>query len=93
MTHLFINIKELVQVREASVKKVSGKEMDILPTIKNAFLIIKDGLIFDFGEMSNLEESNFDKKTDCTGKMILPTWCDSHTHIVYAGNKRTRICR
>jgi len=37
--------------------------------------------------MSNLEESSFDKKTDCTGKMILPTWCDSHTHIVYAGNR------
>ena len=87
MTHLFINIKELVQVREASVKKVSGKEMNILPTIKNAFLIIKNGLIFDFGKMSNLEESSFDKKTDCTGKMILPTWCDSHTHIVYAGNR------
>ncbi|MDG1227653.1 MAG: imidazolonepropionase [Polaribacter sp.] len=87
MTHLFINIKELVQVREASVKKVSGKEMNILPSIKNAFLIIKNGLIFDFGKMTNLKESNFDKKTDCTGKMILPTWCDSHTHIVYAGNR------
>jgi imidazolonepropionase len=87
MTHLFINIKELVQVRDASVKKVSGKEMNILPTIKNAFLIIKDGLIFDYGKMSDLKESIFDKKTDCTGKMILPTWCDSHTHIVYAGNR------
>ena len=87
MTHLFINIKEIIQVRETSVKKVSGKEMNILPTIKNAFLIIKNGLIFDFGKMSNLEESSFDKKTDCTGKMILPTWCDSHTHIVYAGNR------
>jgi imidazolonepropionase len=87
MTHLFINIKELVQVREASVKKVSGKEMNILPSIKNAFLIIKNGLIFDFGKMSNLKESDFDKKTDCTGKMILPTWCDSHTHIVYTGNR------
>lgn len=87
MTHLFINIKELVQVREASVKKISGKEMNILPTIKSAFLIIKDGIIFDFGKMSDLKESSFDKKTDCTGKMILPTWCDSHTHIVYAGNR------
>ena len=66
MTHLFINIKELIQVREASVKKVSGKEMNILPTIKNAFLIIKNGLIFDFGKMSNLEEYSFDKKIDCT---------------------------
>jgi imidazolonepropionase len=61
--------------------------MNILPTIKNAFLIIKDGLIFDYGKMSDLKESSFDKKTDCTSKMILPIWCDSHTHIVYAGNR------
>ena len=42
MTQLFINIKELVQGRDESVKKVSGSEMSILPTIKNAFLLIKD---------------------------------------------------
>ncbi|MCI2227925.1 imidazolonepropionase [Polaribacter sp. MSW13] len=87
MTQLFINIKELVQVREASIKKVSGKEMNILPTIKNAFLIIKDDIIFDYGKMSDLTECSFDKKVDCSDKMILPTWCDSHTHIVYAGNR------
>ncbi|QNM86097.1 imidazolonepropionase [Polaribacter pectinis] len=87
MTQLFINIKELIQVRDKFVKKVSGKEMKILPTIKGAFLIIKDGLIFDYGKMSDLLESTFDDKIDCTGKMILPTWCDSHTHIVFAGNR------
>ena len=87
MTHLFINIKELVQIREISIKKVSGKEMNLLPTIKNAFLTIKDGLIYDYGKMSDLPESNYKKITDCKGKMILPTWCDSHTHIVYAGNR------
>ncbi len=87
MTHLFINIKELVQIREISIKKVSGKEMNLLPTIKNAFLTIKDGLIYDYGKMSDLPESNYKEITDCKGKMILPTWCDSHTHIVYAGNR------
>ena len=59
MTHLFINIKELVQIREISIKKVSGKEMNLLPTIKNAFLTIKDGLIYDYGKMSDLPESNY----------------------------------
>ncbi|MCD8402805.1 imidazolonepropionase [Tenacibaculum finnmarkense] len=92
MTTLFINIKELIQVRDAAVKKVSGAAMAILPTIKNAFLLIKDDKIIDFGEMKNLKSAdlkgiNFDEKIDCTGKMILPTWCDSHTHIVYAGNR------
>ncbi|MGB1042576.1 MAG: imidazolonepropionase [Tenacibaculum sp.] len=86
MTTLLLNIKELIQVREASIKKVSGKEMSILPTLKNAFLLLKDDLIIDFGSMSDTP-ATADTIIDCTGKMILPTWCDSHTHIVYAGNR------
>ena len=86
MTTLFINIKELIQVREISIKKVSGAEMNILPTIKNAFLLIEKDRIIDFGPMQSLLVSA-DKIIDCTDKMILPTWCDSHTHIVYAGNR------
>lgn len=87
MITLIINIKELIQVRYASILKVSGSEMAILPTIKNAFLIIEDDLIADFGMMKNLPTINADKKIDAMGKMILPTWCDSHTHLVYAGNR------
>lgn len=49
--------------------------------------MIKDGRIADFGEMQNCPTGNFDETIDATGKMILPTWCDSHTHIVYAGNR------
>ena len=86
MTQLFINIKELIQVREAKTTKISGKDMSILPTIKNAFLLVKNDTIIDFGEMKNVPSST-DKIIDCTGKMILPTWCDSHTHIVYSGNR------
>ena len=86
MTTLLINIKELIQVREASIKKVSGKEMSVLPTIKNAFLLIENDIIIDYGLMKNSPKSS-DSIIDCTGKMILPTWCDSHTHIVYAGNR------
>ena len=87
MTTLIINIKELLQVRETSIAKVSGAEMAILPTIKNAFLVIKDNLIADFGSMDNLPKIHADKTIDVTGKMVLPSWCDSHTHIVYAGNR------
>lgn len=87
MTQLFINIKELVQVRDESVKKVSGSEMSILPTIKNAFLLIKDELISDFGAMNELPNYSIDKTIDCSGRMIFPSWCDSHTHIVYADNR------
>ncbi|WP_269684468.1 imidazolonepropionase [Flavobacterium lacustre] len=87
MITLIINIKELIQIRDASILKVSGSEMAVLPTIKNAFLIIEDDLIADFGMMKNLPTINADKRIDATGKMILPTWCDSHTHLVYAGNR------
>nr|WP_315179662.1 imidazolonepropionase [uncultured Flavobacterium sp.] len=87
MTTLIINIKELLQVRETAITKVSGAEMAILPTIKNAFLVIKDNLIADFGSMYNLPQIPADKTIDASGKMVFPTWCDSHTHIVYAGNR------
>lgn len=87
MKQLFINIKELLQVREKAVLKLSGAEMKELPTIKNAWLLIEDDIIADYGEMKSLPEIKADKTIDAEGKIILPTWCDSHTHIVYAGNR------
>jgi imidazolonepropionase len=87
MTTLFINIKELIQVRELDVMKVCGKNMGILPIIKNAFLIIKDDVIIDFGSMNTLGIKKSDKVIDLTGKLVLPTWCDSHTHLVFADTR------
>jgi imidazolonepropionase len=87
MTTLFINIKELLQVRDIAVTKIAGAAMAILPTIKNAYLLIDDNLIADFGSMDNVPHTKADQTIDATGKMILPSWCDSHTHIVYAGNR------
>jgi imidazolonepropionase len=87
MQTLIINIQELLQVRDISILKVSGTEMAVLPTIKNAFLLIENDLIADFGSMDNLPKINPNKIIDAKGKIILPSWCDSHTHIVYAGNR------
>lgn len=84
---LFKNIKELVQVRRESISFVSGKEMGVLPTIKNAFLVVDEGRIADYGTMETCPESAFDEVIDATGKMILPSWCDAHSHIVYAGSR------
>ena len=86
MNVLFKNIKELIQVRETSIDFLSGKEMNVLPTLKNAFLLVKNGLISDFGLMEDCPDIEI-KTIDATGKMILPSWCDSHTHLVYAGNR------
>ena len=87
MRTLFKNIKELIQVRDSSVSFLSGTEMKELPTIKNAFLLVENGIISNFGKMANCPTNSVDEIIDVTGKMILPSWCDSHTHIVYAGNR------
>jgi imidazolonepropionase len=87
MKILIINIKELIQVRENDIIKVSGAEMKKLPTIKNAYLLIENDLIADYGEMKNCPSLKVDSTLDSKDKMVLPTWCDSHTHIVYAGNR------
>ena len=87
MISLITNIKELLQVRDAGVIKVSGEEMNNLPTIKNAFLLLDDDLISDYGEMQDIPKINPDVLIDATDKIVLPAWCDSHTHIVYAGNR------
>ncbi len=87
MKTLITNIQELLQIRDVSIRKVSGAEMAILPSIKNAYLLIENDLIADFGSMQNCPNFEVDTKIDATGKVVLPTWCDSHTHIVYAGNR------
>ena len=85
---LLINIKKLLQIRSIETSYVSGKEMNIIPSIKSAYLLINNGIIEKFGEMKN-SPKDFDKFTviDCKDKMVLPSWCDSHSHIVFSGNR------
>ncbi len=93
MNFLIINIKQLIQAEAKSKSYVAGKQMAKLPVIKNAFLYIESGRIRDFGKMEDLSSGReryftmSEKIIDATDKMILPTWCDSHTHIVYAGSR------
>ena len=87
MKTLITNIQELLQIRDISIKKVSGAEMAVLPSIKNAYLLLEEDCIADFGSMENCPNITADVTIDAKGKVVLPTWCDSHTHIVYAGNR------
>lgn len=87
MKTLLVNIKELLQVRPTPIDKVSGTDMATLPAIQNAFLLIENNLISDFGKMEDLPKIPEAQIIDATGKTVLPAWCDSHTHIVYAGNR------
>jgi len=87
MSLLLTNIKSLLQVRENNELFVAGKQMKELPEIDNAFLLIgDDGKILDYGSMDNCPD-NFDEKLDLTGQFVFPSFCDSHTHLVYAGSR------
>ncbi len=90
MNLLFYNIQTLLQVRSEN-KLLKGEEMKALPTIENAWLFIKDGKIEDFGSMANCPKDLNVEKVDVRGKIILPTWVDSHTHLVYAGNRESEF--
>ena len=87
MRVLFKNIKQLLQVRDTDVEKVAGKDMGELPVLEHAFLVTENDRIADFGPMDHIPDIKADHEVDATGKMLLPAWCDSHTHLVYAGNR------
>ncbi|MEO6722098.1 MAG: imidazolonepropionase [Ferruginibacter sp.] len=89
MTTLIINIKQLVGTRENSFI-LRGEQLAELPFIDNAFLLIEGGQIAAYGAMHELElkvPALPENKIDATGQIILPAWCDSHTHLVYAGSR------
>ena len=92
MKILLVNIKELVQVEEEPKLWVAGKDMAKVHTIKDAFLLLRDEMIVDFGSMEELNGRDLDNydvlmEIDCTGRMVFPSFCDSHTHLVYPASR------
>lgn len=83
---LITNIKSLVQVEDTAREAVCGKDMAEVKTIENAYLLIEDDKIADFGTMDTLSE-NADMTIDAKQRFVLPSFCDSHTHLVYAGSR------
>ena len=85
---LFTDIGRLVGILPQGVKQLCGKEMDRVEAIDNAFLLVKNGKIESFGPMENLPTVSADVCVESlAGKMLLPAFCDAHTHIVYAGDR------
>lgn len=83
MHTLITNIKSLVQVREQSVKKVAGADMAQLPTIDDAYLLIEDDKIKAYGSMREMPGIEAENVIDGSGKLVLPAFVDSHTHIIF----------
>ena len=90
---IIINIRRLVNVREQN-QLLRGKALATLPSIENAFLLIEDGIIADYGNMYELElkvpqlPKNIIK---ADGQFVMPAWCDSHTHLVFAGSRENEF--
>lgn len=86
MRLLIRNIKQLCQVEvpEGNKTRVSGSEMAALPALDNAWLLVDNGRIHSFGPMTELGHAHADEVIDATGRLVLPAWCDSHTHLVFA---------
>lgn len=87
MQLLIKNIKELVNIDETGRKWVAGKDMQQLNSITDGYLLLEDDKIADYGKMSDLKNADYDQVIDATGKMVLPSFCDAHTHLVYAGSR------
>ncbi|MDX1471427.1 MAG: imidazolonepropionase, partial [Flavobacteriaceae bacterium] len=87
MSVLIKNIKQLIQVRKEKVSLLAGSDLNILPILENAFLLIDDDTIVDFGPMDQIGSLSATEEINAEGRVVMPTWYDSHTHIVYAGNR------
>jgi len=86
---LIVNSQQLVNARESS-SLLRGAELAHLPCIENAWLLIEDGEIVSWGPMSQ-PPSRTTTTIDAGGGYILPAWCDSHTHLVFAGSREAEF--
>ena len=93
MKTLILNIKQLVQTELSPRKWVAGKDMARLGILENAYLLVEEDKIAGFGKMEDLDREavyaggDIVKEIDATGRLVMPSYCDSHTHLVYAGSR------
>lgn len=79
----------LLQIRPAGQQWVAGADMRVLPELKDAWLLTQNGRIKAFGPMSECPQDHQEETIDCTDRILMPAWCDSHSHLVYAGNRES----
>ncbi|WP_299109571.1 imidazolonepropionase [uncultured Winogradskyella sp.] len=91
MSTLILNIKQLLQTHESNVTILKGEEMKTLSMIENAYVYIEHDTIIEYGKMEDYRPIEANTIIDATGKIVLPSWCDSHTHIVYAGDRTSEF--
>jgi len=87
MRILISRIKSLLEIDETRRVWVAGKDMGDLNTLEEAFLLIENGIIRDYGPMKDIVEGHVDKEIDASGRLVLPSFVDSHTHLVFAASR------
>ena len=87
MKTIFVNIKQLLGILPPGVLRLEGAAMSSVGSLDDAFLTVCDGVITGFGPMSSRPSGQFDAVVDASGCLLMPSFCDSHTHIVYAGSR------
>ena len=87
MSVLIKNIKQLLQVHDHNELILKGNDMKHLSVIENAYLYIEHDTIIEYGDMEYCEGIDAEETIDAKGRIVLPAWCDSHTHTVYAGDR------
>ena len=93
MQLLIQNIKSLIQTSTNAPEIMKGNRQSELSTLDNAWVLIEDELIKDFGSMNSPYKTKGEpiKTLDATGRFVFPSWCDSHTHIVFAGSRESEF--
>ena len=94
MKSVIKNISKLIQCDSNNIKFRAGNEMNSLETISNAFLEIENGLITDFGDMDQwkgIDDWNNTEIIDAENGMVFPSYCDSHTHLVFAQSRESEF--
>jgi len=89
MPKLIQNIGCLYNVRESHTL-LRGKELSYLPSINDAYLIVENGRILDYGPIRHFE-NDFEEIIDAKGQHVFPSWVDSHTHLVFAGSRESEF--
>ena len=87
MKLLVKNIGTLVGIDESGRLRVCGSDMANIATLEGAWLLAEEGRICDYGTMDNLPSEEGCEVLDAEGGWLFPSFCDSHTHIVYAGSR------
>ncbi len=84
---LISNIKSVVGIMTGPYSLKKGKAQSVVETLDNAYILIEDGIIKAYGHMRDIPQSTDHQLIDATDRYVCPTWCDSHTHLVFAGSR------